>query len=173
MLVSNRICLSEIEEEDLALLVKWRNDIENLRGLFSYLPLNLQKQRNWFQKYCNEPSSQLFMIELVKENEKIGVCGLNSIDYRNQRAELSIIIGENSYKGKGYASEALSLLHNYAFNYLNLKKIFLQVLITNDSAISLYKKMGYQQEGLLKGHYFQDGKFVDVLLMSIFNTDGR
>jgi RimJ/RimL family protein N-acetyltransferase len=44
----------------------------------------------------------------------------------------------------------------------------LQVLETNAAAIKLYRRLGFEVEGTLKEHYFQDGTFVNVILMSKF-----
>ena len=53
MIEGERIILREIEEEDLDLIVKWRNDPEILRWLFSYLPLNKVKQLKWYEQNKN------------------------------------------------------------------------------------------------------------------------
>jgi diamine N-acetyltransferase len=162
------VTLREIEETDLDTIVKWRNDPDTIRYLFSYLPLNMHRQAKWFESYNADRTSQLFMIEDAADHCRIGTCGFTSIDYRNQRAELSIIIGEKNYLGRGYASEATRLLIDYGFLTLNLRKIYLQVLETNAAAIKLYRRLGFEVEGTLKEHYFQDGTFVNVILMSKF-----
>ena len=168
MIEGERIILREIEEEDLDLIVKWRNDPEILRWLFSYLPLNKVKQLKWYEKYLNDDTQQTFIIELKEEETPIGTVGLTNIDYKNQRADLTIIIGEKGYWGKGLGEESLNLLVRFAFNEMNLRKIKALVFSDNDKAIKLYEECGFKEEGIFREEILKKGKFRDVVVMSIF-----
>jgi diamine N-acetyltransferase len=70
-------------------------------------------------------------------------------------------------RGKGLAEEASRLLLRFAFGTLGLHRVFLQVNVTNQSAISLYRRLGFVEEGILRGAVFADGRFVDRLLLSM------
>jgi RimJ/RimL family protein N-acetyltransferase len=59
------------------------------------------------------------------------------------------------------------LVVNYAFNQLGLRRIYLEVLADNASAIRLYEKCGFKVEGTLRRHVFKDGKLKDVLIMAV------
>ena len=168
MIIGERIILREIEEDDLNSIVKWRNDPDILRWLFSYSPLNKTKQRKWYEKYLDDDTQQTFIIEVKEEKTPIGTVGLTNIDYKNQRGELTIIIGEKNYRGKGLGDECLNLLVKFAFNEMNLRKIKTLVFSDNEKAIKLYKKCGFVEEGVLKEEIFKDGMCKDVLIMSIW-----
>ena len=165
------IILREVGEEDLNLIIKWRNDPEILRWLFSYLPLRKVKQREWYEKYLNDCTQQTFIIELKEEETPIGTVGLTDIDYKNQRADLTIIIGEKDYWGRELGEEALNLLVKFAFNEMNLRKIKALVFSDNDKAIKLYEECGFKEEGILKEEIFEEGKFKDVVVMSILRRE--
>ena len=45
-------------------------------------------------------------------------------------------------------------------------KLSLRVLSTNDSAIRLYERQGFQHEGLLRGEFIISGSYVDDVLMA-------
>ena len=166
MIIGEKIILREIEEKDLDLIVKWRNDPEILRWLFSYLPLNKVKQRKWYEKYLNDDTQQTFIIELKEEETPMGTVGLTDIDYKDQRADLTIIIGEKEYWGKGLGEEALDLLVKFAFNEMNLRKIKALVFSDNERAINLYEKCGFGKEGVLKEEIFKVGEFRDIIIFS-------
>jgi UDP-4-amino-4,6-dideoxy-N-acetyl-beta-L-altrosamine N-acetyltransferase len=166
MIVGKRIILREIEEEDLDLIVKWRNDPEILKWLFSYLHLSKVKQRKWYEKYLDDATQQTFIIEVKEEKTLIGTIGLTDIDYKNQKGELTIIIGEKEYWGKGLGEESLKLLVKFAFNEMNLRKIKALVFSDNEVAIKLYEKCGFVKEGVLQEEIFKNGAFKDVILMS-------
>lgn len=169
MIISEKIILREIEEKDLDLIIKWRNDPKILRWFFSYLPLNKVKQRKWYEKYLNDDTQQTFIIEL-KEEIPIGTVGLTGIDYKNQRAELTIVIGEKEYGGKGLGKEALDVLVKFAFNEMNLRKIKALVFSDNERAINLYEKYGFIKEGVLKEEIFKDGEFRNIIIFSKFGV---
>ena len=74
-------------------------------------------------------------------------------------------------RGKGLADEASRLLLRFAFNTLGLHRVFLQVNVTNQSAISLYRRLGFVEEGILRAASFADGRLVDRLLLSMLSHE--
>lgn len=167
MLTSNRVILREIEEGDLDLIVKWRNDPDVLRYLFSYLPISSSSQRQWYQRYLEDDRQQAFVIVLKDGNRPIGTVGLSAIDHRDQKAEMGIMIGEKTQRGRGIGEEALRLLIDYAFTQMNLRKIKALAFADNVVAIKLYEKCGFQLEGTLKQEVYKDGQFKDVCILSL------
>ena len=168
MIEGERIILRGIDEEDLDLIVKWRNDPGILRWLFSYLPLSKTKQREWYEKYLGDETQQIFIIEAKNEKTPIGTIGLTNIDHKNQKGELTILIGEKEYLGKGLGEEVLNLLIKFAFNEMNLRKIKAFTFSDNEAAIKLYEKCGFVKEGVLQEEIFKNGTFKDVILMSFW-----
>lgn len=168
MIESEGLILREIEEEDLDLIVKWRNDPEILRWLFSYLPLNKIKQKKWYEKYLDDPTQQTFIIEVKEERTPIGTIGLTDIDYKNQRADLGILIGDKSWQNKGMGKEALKLLIKFALDKMNIRKIKALVFKENVLAIKFYKSCGFVEEGVLRKEVYKNGDFKDVVIMALF-----
>lgn len=164
MIAGERVQLREIEEEDLEVIVAWRNDPEILKWLFSYLPLCMSKQRTWYKTYVEDDTQQIFAVEVGKKS--VGTVGLSHIDYRNQRAELGILMDKNWQK-KGIGREALNLLIEFAWNEMNLRKIKALVLKENEAAIKLYKSCGFVEEGVLKEEIYKNGEFKDVIVMAL------
>lgn len=169
MIVGKRVQLREIEEEDLETIVMWRNDPEILKWLFSYLPLSMSKQRMWYKTYVEDDAQQIFVIEV--EKTAVGTVGLDHIDYRNQRAELGILIDKNWQK-KGIGRETLNLLIEFAWNEMNLRKIKALVLAENAAAVKLYKSCGFVEEGVLKEEVYKNGEFKNVIVMALHKGVG-
>ena len=168
MIIGERILLREIEEDDLNSIVKWRNDPAILRWLFSYSPLNKTKQRKWYEKYLDDDTQQTFIIEVKEEKISIGTVGLTSIDYKNQRAELGVLIGDESWQNKGMGTDALDLLIKFAFDEMNIRKIKAIVFEENIPAIKLYKSRGFVEEGVLNKEVYKNGEFKSVMVMALF-----
>jgi RimJ/RimL family protein N-acetyltransferase len=110
-----------------------------------------------------------FAIE-TKTEEYLGNAGLSRIDRQNNTAELGIILGNKEHWGKGYGSEAESMIITYGFRTLNLFKIFARIIERNKASIRAAEKAGMEQEAVLKKHFFREGKHLDVAVLSIFNS---
>ncbi|NUU64146.1 GNAT family N-acetyltransferase [Paenibacillus agri] len=106
-----------------------------------------------------------FSIINKESNEIIGSCGYNSLDFENEKAEIGYDIAK-SFWGKGYASEALSSLLDYAFSSLKLNRIEAKVDPQNVNSIKLLQKLNFTFEGTLRQYERVDGKFNDLNVYS-------
>ena len=102
-----------------------------------------------------------------KNETYIGSVGLKKIDLENKNAELTIVIGNKDYRGRGYGQEALYVICRYGFKNFKLRKIYLHVISHNISAIKAYEKFGFHHEGIKRDHIFQNNKFYDEIIMGI------
>lgn len=174
MLESARARLRRVEEKDLKLLVKWRNDPEIWKHFFNAFPLYDTAQKAWYEDLRRSQSRVLFVIEDKKSAKPAGTVGLDKIDFRNQSAEFgNLLIGERKFLGRGLAREASSLAVDYAFGHLNLRRVYLYVFKENTAAVKIYEGLGFKREGILREAMFAEGKFKDLLLMSLLKTERK
>jgi len=89
-----------------------------------------------------------FSIIHKESGEIIGSCGYNALDFANGVAEIGYDLAK-SYWGRGYASEAVSSLVEYAFSSWKLKRIEAKVDPENQNSIKLLQKLGFMFEGIL------------------------
>ena len=108
-----------------------------------------------------------FAIVDLKTDEMVGTLSLENVNYANRTAVLGIFIGNPDYRSNGYGTEAIKLLLDFGFNYMNLNTINLSVLSCNERAIKCYKKCGFKEAGLLRKSKFVNGKYYDTILMDI------
>jgi diamine N-acetyltransferase len=160
------------ERNDLPRFVTWLNDPEVRQNLSLQLPLSLAAEEKWFESMLQRPPSEQVMVIEIRQAEgddwlAIGNCSLMGIDWRNRSAEFGIFIGEKEQWNKGYGTAATRLMLRHGFDNLNLHRIMLRVFETNHRAIRTYEKAGYVHEGRQRQGIFLDGKYVDVLLMSV------
>src|SRR5206468_7752591 len=73
--------------------------------------------------------------------------------------------------GKGYGTEATRLMVQYAFDTLNLNRVWLHVLEYNERGIRCYEKVGFKKEGLLRQEHFRDGRYWDTHLVAILRDE--
>lgn len=88
------------------------------------------------------------------------------IDGLHRHTEIQVIIHPD-HQGHGYAQSAIKAGIEYAFKVLNMHKVYLYVDVDNAAAIHIYKKVGFTQEGVLRGHFFAEGKYHDSMMMGI------
>lgn len=171
MLETPRLILRLLSEEDEHKIVAWRNSKEVINNLLSYKGITIDEHRIWYANYLQDETRIEFVICKRDNNEKIGTVGLSSIDYKNQTGEYGILLGENQERGKGYAKEASIAVINYAFLECNLRKIKLKVFCDNNRAINMYKRLGFNEEGILRAEIFKNGLFKDILMMAILKDE--
>lgn len=170
---SSRIRLRKMTQEDTELYHAWRNDMEVMRSTNPSMDVySLEETQGFVDQVILGSQSSRSYILVDKANEApIGIVSLILIDYKNRNAECIIDIGEKEYWGKGYGTEGLKLLLDYAFYELNLHRVSLKVFSFNDRAIHLYKKLGFQQEGLIRECLFREGKWHHVIQMGILQEE--
>lgn len=99
----------------------------------------------------------------LKNGEPIGNMNLKRIDYEQSKCELGIILVNDSVKGKGYGSEAVSLLINYTFNNLGLNKIYADTMGSNIKMQKIFSKLGFRFIDRVEHCYDMNGRWEDKL----------
>jgi len=153
------IVLRKFRLEDVAQKVEWINNPSNNTYLHYDLPLEYDKTEIWFNKVKDLNTRLDLVIEY--NNVPVGLIGLLSIDSINKKAEYYICMGEHKFKGCGIATNASIQLFAYAFNDLQLNRIFLYTEKENIPAQKLFEKLGFVQEGLIKHDLIYNGRTVD------------
>ena len=97
------------------------------------------------------------------ENERVvGWCDVfpSSNPRLNHRGSLGMGLLPD-YRGKGIGSKLLSSVLTHAKNF-GLEKVELQVYTSNTGAITFYKKLGFEQEGLIRKYRKLDASISTV-----------
>jgi diamine N-acetyltransferase len=176
MIYGERIRLRAVEREDLPRFAAWLNDPEVLEGLLLYLPLSRQDEENWYESMLKRPPDEHPMVIEVQQADgwlPIGDCGFINIDWRCRSGEVGIFIGEKQLWNQGYGTDAMRLLLQHGFDTLNLNRIALDVYVTNLRALRAYEKVGFVHEGCKRQAVFKNGKYVDILQMSVLREEWK
>lgn len=110
-----------------------------------------------------------FAIFLKDVNLHIGNVSLNSVDELNRSAEVSIMIGDKTAWGKGYGSEAINLLTDFAFKQLNLHRVWSESC--NPGFIALMNKLKWSLEGVRREAVCVAGKYLDYIDWAILENE--
>lgn len=72
------------------------------------------------------------------------------------------------FRREGYASDALNLLCDYAFDFLQIHQLYAHVAIENEASMKLFSSCGFVQCGLLKDWIVTSEGYKDAALMQRF-----
>lgn len=174
LLSDSYIKLRALEPDDIDNLYKW----ENTSSLWVHGNTLAPYSRHALRKYINETqlsdiyeSKQLrLMIDLTNTEISIGAIDLYDFDVRNKRAGVGIIIDE-AFRNQRYASKALSLIKEYAFNFLGLHQLYAHIAEKNHTSLNLFQHAGYQESGIMTDWIqTSNGTFENVIILQLLHT---
>jgi len=168
----NRIYLREVRLSDAnGKYYRWMNDPEIVRYVESRFDSKSVEMLQSYIRREEENKANVFMAIIDKNNdEHIGNIKIHGIDHIHRHAQVSLIIGEKDYWGNGYGSEAINLVVDFAFNTLNLYRLFAGIYASNVGSIKAFKKANFFEEGVRKEHRFCNGNYVDEVEMAIIRA---
>ena len=162
MITGERVVLRGIKKEDFSDIYAWANKEENRPLTGTQYPVSEYEHERWIQSVITSGDVKLFLV-LDKENEKkLGTIGLKNFDLTNRNVELFINLGISG----GYGADAVRILTEYCFAHLNYHKVYLHVFDSNKRAIRCYEKAGFEKEGELIEHHFNNYHYENVLVMA-------
>ncbi|MBQ7233264.1 MAG: GNAT family N-acetyltransferase [Bacillales bacterium] len=144
--ISERLSFRSITVEDTQEIVKWRSDPDIIRYFKNPMPLTTEEHLKWYQNYLLQNCRYDFIIEDKLSFTKIGFLALLNIDKENSGCQISYTIGEDIYRGKGLAKEAVLSLIRFGQDTFNLKNFFAEVHYKNISSIRLVEALGFIKE---------------------------
>ena len=163
MISGEKVELRGITYKDAPVIYEYvnREDLRDLTG--TLYPVSEYEHDNWVKSLASCNEKKIFSI--YADNKCIGTIGLKNIDQISRNAEMFISIGDSSFMGGGFGTDAVNTLVNFCFMHLNLHKVYLHVYESNKCAIKCYEKAGFRVEGTLLEHHFAQGKYENVLIM--------
>src|SRR4051794_12972002 len=165
MLTSTNITLGPLHPDDAPALFDWINDRTDVLFNAPSRPVSWPDHLAWFDAVQKSKDTTLFAIRERETQNLLGTCQLTGIHPVHRSAELRIRLGDEAARGKGYGTEAVRLLLDFAFCDLNLERVWLHVFETNDRAARVYRKCGFVDEGLLRNAAFLDGRYQSIRVM--------
>ena len=72
---------------------------------------------------------------------------------------------------QGFGTEMLTLMLDYAFRQLGLRRIHAQIMAPNISSQKLFEKLGFQKEGILRAHVLRNNEYLDMLMYGLLRDE--
>lgn len=104
----------------------------------------------------------------AEANRPIGYVKAYRVDRFSRHAWVGLSLFDEQDAGHGYGRRMLTQLCDYLRDYVALRKVSLEVLASNTRALSMYRGLGFSEEGRMVSQHFTAGRFEDVLILSSF-----
>ncbi len=163
-----RIRTAEISDAEnlLATLKKYISDSAFIPKTSNEIISTVEQERDWISSFIQKDNSLLLVAEF--ENEIIGNIDLTG----NPRIMMqhTAIIGMGmltDWRNVGLGTEFMKSSIDWAKENPMLELLLLQVYCENISAIYLYKKMGFKENGIVENYFKNGAEYHDNLMMSL------
>ncbi len=169
MIDSNSVTLRPLQRDDIPSINSWRNDFQTKELLNLHpFPVSLEQDLDWFDSLVAKPDdrSVYFAIERKDEAQLIGYCNLRDVNLVHRHAELGIFL-DRKHARNGFGTEVLRSLVSYAFRYLNLERIYINVLSINEAALKFFAAFGFTEEGRMRSHVCVGNSRNDIVIMGL------
>jgi RimJ/RimL family protein N-acetyltransferase len=167
--------LAAIEPEaDAEVFAEWFDDpmATRLAGFRPVWPMNRASAQERLEEWVKaSPGTINFAARTIADNRLVGGIGLMDINGADGHAQLGLSIYKQDDWGHGYGREMIVLALRYAFNELNLYRVWLTTPGFNERAMKLYEKLGFRHEGRGREHILLDGTRWDVIYMGMLRDE--
>lgn len=162
--MSSNVCIRSLKQSDIEEL----NKIRRSKGVFETI-LSLQDET-----LCETKAYFLDNLDnahtFIAESERIIVGYIKLViddeKRKKHKARISIAIHPD-YQGNGIGSRLFKEIIDLAENWLMLRKLELTVLEKNQKGIDLYKKYGFEIEGVSREDTVVNGRYENVIHMGM------
>lgn len=166
--------IEPIRDEDMLAIMEIRN--QQIYHLRQAKLLTIDDQKNYFEnvvsKLFNQTQPSQLLFSFFYKKEFIGYGGLVHINWIDKNAEISFVMKTELEKDffSFYWSNYLKLIEKLAFVELKFHKIFTYAFDLRPHLYPMLINEGFKEEARLNEHCFFEGKFIDVLIHSKWNT---
>ncbi|MDP6921783.1 MAG: GNAT family N-acetyltransferase [Lutibacter sp.] len=173
-LQGTHICLRALEATDLDFLF----NTENNELFWEISNTQLPFSKHILQRYIEQSHQDIYQAKQYRfvigntEGQPVGLIDLFDFDPHHHRAGVGILVLPK-HQQKGYGTEALKLLINYAFSYLNLHQLYANISADNLQSRALFEKYGFLERGCKKDWIYTRNTYKDEIFYQLVQPTDR
>ncbi len=137
--------IRSMAEEDLTMVLAWRNHPEVRRFMFTQHEISLAEHTQWFMRVVQDNTRHLLIVQ--EQGSPIGYVQFSNVE-RGGVADWGFYASPDAPKGTGRKLGSLALDH--AFGQLELHKVCGQAIDTNQASIRFHERLGFKREAVLR-----------------------
>ncbi|MDF2550549.1 MAG: GCN5-related N-acetyltransferase [Chlamydiales bacterium] len=122
------------------------------------------------QSQAKAEAGAAYGFSIFYEGQIVGVISLQAIDAINRQAEIGYWLSEEHQK-KGLVTRSVLRLIHYAFKELHLHRLIIRCVVENWASRQIPKRLGFQEEGILRESLWLYGAFRDMAIYSILSHE--
>ena len=171
-LEGENICFKSLSTNDAEEIHSYASDEEVSRFIGWNLMNTLDETHEHIEIMLKRESAgtHLYASIVLKSTQAIiGTAMIFNFDQKANHAEIGYVFHKEHW-GKGYGSESVALMSDFAFRSLNFHKLHASVVDANIGSARILEKNGYELEGRLKDYYLIEDKYYDSLLFGKVQT---
>jgi RimJ/RimL family protein N-acetyltransferase len=176
MLTGRLVRLRPVATSDLDDWYVWFNDREVTRFLAgsARYPTSRAGEEAWLANAVHQTSPPEIALQIdTLDGRHIGGVGLHGISLENRDSSLGITIGDKDFWSHGYGTDAIITLLRFAFDEINLHRVWLTVREDNLRGIACYRKCGFVEEARLREDRYKAGRYWDTVVMGVLAGEFR
>ncbi len=174
------VCLGPYEhDKDSVVEAVWSHDPAFQRAFgddFAYprTAAQIKKRVEEMEKEADETRSLfLFAVRARTDDRLIGFARLNRLEWPHGSANLSLGLGDPLDRGRGYGTEVLDLVLQYAYKELSLFRLSVLVPEYNVGALRFFERAGFVEEVRRRAALNRGGRRWDMLHLGLLLAEGR
>lgn len=172
-LETDRLILRQVTPDDADALYHYLQDFEVTKNLGSEPYTSIEQVHTtieWYDYSFQEEMGLRLGVCLKETGQLIGTCGLHSWEPDDYRAEVVSVLGKEFW-GQGLMTEALRAVIDYSFEELGLYRLQAKIEPQNLASRRLYEKLGFREEGLLRGYVYVYGEHRDNIMYGLLKHE--
>lgn len=166
----DKVALGPIHRGLIDINHRWINQLETTRFLQMGV-MSLEAEENWYESISKSTDVVYLAIYEATTMQPVGGVNLHNINKEHRKAELGIMIGERSLRGKGYGTEAVRLMCDFGFNAIGLNSIMLLTSGWNIAGQRAYEKAGFKEIGRRREARWFAGRYWDDIYYDILASE--
>ena len=166
----NKVILRALEPGDMPCLREMINDPEMERMVIGWsFPVSEKQQLDWYNRVISDDKN--FRFAIMYEGKFVGVSTLTRIDWKNRSADHGIKLCNDVPKKIGIGTDGVYATMRYAFEELQLNRLYSSILEYNIASQKLYAKCGWKVEGNSRRSIFKNNAYHDELAIAILRDE--
>ncbi|MFI0426994.1 MAG: GNAT family N-acetyltransferase [Flavobacterium sp.] len=173
ILESERLCFRKLTDNDAPEILVLRGNPETMKFIPRPLATSIEDALNHI-KIINDKIDENIDINWAvteKGSDKcIGIMGFYRTQPEHYRTELGYMIAPEHW-GKGYVTEAVKTLLNFAFNSLNFHSIEAVIDSRHKASERVLQKAGFEREAHFKENFYYNNEFTDTVMYGLLKRN--
>ncbi len=170
-IVGKNVILRPITDADTPNILLWRNSDWVMKHFIQQTKYTVESQTRWMREYIDTGKAIQFIIHIPSEGRDVGTAYVRDLDKYDKEGEYGIFLGVKDISVKGIGSEVGSLVIDYCFKEMGLKRLFSRILASNPRSVKMCEKMNMFVYEEIPGGEIINGVPVDIVMVEIKNPE--